>query len=133
MAARLIFVVIFENAVAIVMILVRWLIPDISSDLRDQIRREAYITNEIIIKQEALRATQASTRRSHISSQNAWNKLLANNLSGSQLDLFIHSESETQARRRSEKRSASKDLLESESATNNNDDVEEAKGGETKV
>lgn len=38
------------------MIWVRWAIPDISSDLRDKIRREAYITNEIIIKQEAERA-----------------------------------------------------------------------------
>lgn len=38
------------------MILVRWCIPDMSQDLRDQIRREAYITNEIIIKQETLRA-----------------------------------------------------------------------------
>lgn len=46
----------FQNVVAIVMILVRWGIPDMSGDLRDQIRREAYITNEIIIKQEAIRA-----------------------------------------------------------------------------
>lgn len=38
------------------MLLVRWAIPDISAELRDKIRREAYITNEIIIKQEALRA-----------------------------------------------------------------------------
>lgn len=38
------------------MLLVRWAIPDMSGDLRDQIRREAYITNEIIIKQEAIRA-----------------------------------------------------------------------------
>lgn len=45
-----------QNVVAIVMILVRWAIPDMSAELRDKIRREAYITNEIIIKQEALRA-----------------------------------------------------------------------------
>lgn len=38
------------------MIVVRWCIPDMKSDLRDQIRREAYITNEIIIRQETLRA-----------------------------------------------------------------------------
>lgn len=38
------------------MIWVRWAIPDMSSELRDKIRREAYITNEIIIKQEAERA-----------------------------------------------------------------------------
>lgn len=38
------------------MIFVRWVIPDMPQHLRDQIRREAYITNEIIIKQEATRA-----------------------------------------------------------------------------
>lgn len=38
------------------MILVRWCIPDMSVELRDQIRREVYITNEIIIDQEAQRA-----------------------------------------------------------------------------
>lgn len=38
------------------MILVRWCIPDMSSSLRDQIRRETYITNEIIIRQETARA-----------------------------------------------------------------------------
>lgn len=56
LAARLAFVVVFENVVAIVMILVRWCIPDMPADLRDRIRREAYITNEIIIKQETIRA-----------------------------------------------------------------------------
>ncbi|KAF2902509.1 hypothetical protein ILUMI_03671, partial [Ignelater luminosus] len=57
LAARLAFVVIFENVVACVIILVKWLIPDVPRALRDQIRRENYLTNEIIIKQEALRAT----------------------------------------------------------------------------
>jgi len=38
------------------MILVRWCIPDMSVELRDQIRREIYVTNEIIIDQEAHRA-----------------------------------------------------------------------------
>lgn len=58
LASRLGFVVLFENVVAVVMILVRWCIPDMPQDLRDQIRREAYITNEIIIKQETLRARE---------------------------------------------------------------------------
>lgn len=56
LACRLEFVVVFENFVALVMILVRWCIPDMSVELRDQIRREVYITNEIIIDQEAQRA-----------------------------------------------------------------------------
>lgn len=42
------------------MIWVRWAIPDMSAELRDKIRREAYITNEIIIKQEAERARNLS-------------------------------------------------------------------------
>jgi anoctamin-1 len=99
-AARLIFVVLFENIVAIVMLLVRWLIPDVSADLRDQIRREAYITNEIIIKQEALRASEFVSPKTHSRNQSAWNRLLENNLSGSQLDLFIHNEQETRTRKR---------------------------------
>lgn len=45
-----------QNVVAVVMIVVRWAIPDMSAELRDKIRRESYITNEIIIKQEAERA-----------------------------------------------------------------------------
>lgn len=55
-AGRLAFVVIFENVVATVIIIVKWCIPDIPRDLRDRIRREVYITNEIILKQETIRA-----------------------------------------------------------------------------
>lgn len=56
LAARFAFVVVFENVVAFVMIMVKWCIPDVPGHLRDRIRREAFITNEIIIKQEAMRA-----------------------------------------------------------------------------
>jgi anoctamin-1 len=93
MAARFIFVVLFENVVVFVMIFVRWTIPDQAASLRDQIRREAYITNEIVIKQEAERAAfnKSSARESNRKmSQNNWNMLLSNKLSGSQLDLLIH-------------------------------------------
>lgn len=38
------------------MIVVRWMIPDMSADLRDRIRREAYVINEIIINKERQRA-----------------------------------------------------------------------------
>lgn len=44
------------------MIFVRWCIPDMSVELRDQIRREIYITNEIIIEQEASRARNGMLR-----------------------------------------------------------------------
>jgi hypothetical protein len=76
-----------ENTVAIVMLLVRWIIPDVSGKLKDQIRRETYITNEIIIKQEAKRASRMNSAHS----QKAWNKVLktTSNMTGSQLDLYI--------------------------------------------
>ncbi|KAG8227804.1 hypothetical protein J437_LFUL006218 [Ladona fulva] len=56
LAARFAFVVVFENVVAVVMILVQWLIPDIPKSLHEKIRREAYLTNEIIIRRETERA-----------------------------------------------------------------------------
>lgn len=100
LAARLAFVVIFENFVAIVMILVRWAIPDMSSKLRDQIRREAYITNEIIIKQEAARARMSTRENSILDTSSRilepaniterMEQLMTENLSSSQLDLVMH-------------------------------------------
>lgn len=100
LAARLAFIVIFENFVAIVMMVVRWAIPDMSSKLRDQIRREAYITNEIIIKQEATRA-RFNTRQNSVRDPTDhvldpaiitthMEQLMSENLSRSQLDLMIH-------------------------------------------
>ncbi|XP_031635097.1 anoctamin-1 isoform X2 [Contarinia nasturtii] len=101
LAARLGFVVLFENFVAVVMIWVRWAIPDMSAELRDKIRREAYITNEIIIKQEAERARKLSNvviaeRMGDDIEPDAGilkaEKLMSSNLCGSQLDLFMHGE-----------------------------------------
>ncbi|XP_023303991.2 anoctamin-1 isoform X3 [Lucilia cuprina] len=105
LACRLGFVVVFENFVALVMILVRWCIPDMSVELRDQIRREVYITNEIIIEQEARRARFERAKRSSSvrlrdsesnTPDNANDRfirieqLLACDLSQSQMDLIIH-------------------------------------------
>uniref|UniRef100_A0A1B6JA02 Anoctamin n=2 Tax=Homalodisca liturata TaxID=320908 RepID=A0A1B6JA02_9HEMI len=56
LAARLGFIVLFQNLVSMVMIAVQWCIPDMSPKLRDQIKREAFLTSEMIIKQETLRA-----------------------------------------------------------------------------
>eukprot|EP00092_Neocalanus_flemingeri_P069742 GFUD01085523.1.p1 GENE.GFUD01085523.1~~GFUD01085523.1.p1 ORF type:complete len:945 (+),score=222.25 GFUD01085523.1:241-3075(+) len=53
--ARLLFVVIFENLVACTIMAMRLAIPDISSNLKYRIRREAYITKEIIIRTERLK------------------------------------------------------------------------------
>ncbi|XP_076618287.1 anoctamin-1-like isoform X1 [Colletes latitarsis] len=88
LAARLAFIVVFENIVALVMILVRWCIPDMSPQLRDNIRREAYITNEIIIQQEASRACGRSTDLNE--NTNRWNRVMRNSLSNSEFDLEIH-------------------------------------------
>ena len=35
---------------------IKWLVPSVSRDLRDRMRREAYVTNEIIIQTELLKA-----------------------------------------------------------------------------
>ena len=56
LAARLAFVVIFQNVVALAVMTIKWIIPSISRDMRDKMRREAYVTNEIIIRTELLKA-----------------------------------------------------------------------------
>lgn len=88
---------IFQNIVALVMILVRWCIPDMNPKLRDKIRREAYITNEIIIQQETLRACERSTdldANQHLirlnENANRWNRVMRSSLSNSEFDLEIH-------------------------------------------
>lgn len=49
--------------------LLKWSIPDVPRKLQEQIRRENYLTNEIIIKQEMLRARGASAS----GDSTAWN------------------------------------------------------------
>ncbi|KAH9634436.1 hypothetical protein HF086_008270 [Spodoptera exigua] len=58
MGARLAFVVVFENVVALVMIIVRWAIPDMSGELRDRIRREAYVINSFILEETRARSVR---------------------------------------------------------------------------
>lgn len=48
-----------QNVAGLVKTAVQWLIPDTSRRLRNEIRKEAYLTNEIIIREERKRA-QAS-------------------------------------------------------------------------
>ncbi|XP_023339966.1 anoctamin-1 isoform X4 [Eurytemora carolleeae] len=55
MFAKLLFVVVFENVVAVTIMTVRLLIPDMSASLKYRIRREAYVTKEIIIRTERLK------------------------------------------------------------------------------
>ena len=49
---RLVFVVCFQTVVSVCLMGVRYCIPNVSAKLKDQIRREAYITNELLIKTE---------------------------------------------------------------------------------
>lgn len=89
-----------QNAVALVMILVRWCIPDMSPELRDKIRRETYITNEIIIQHEAHRACIRSgavdepdfirQRVQDRESAERWNRVMRSSLSTSEFDLEVH-------------------------------------------
>lgn len=92
-----------QNVVAFVMILVRWCIPDMSQKLRDKIRREVYLTNEIIIHQEALRArhnerpetddVEPRITQTYVvanESTDRWNRVIRDCLSTSELDLEVH-------------------------------------------
>lgn len=90
---------IFQNVVALVMILVRWCIPDMSQKLRNKIRREVYVTNEIIIHQEALRAharpainEPAITQTYMVSNESSdrWNRVMRNSFSTTDFDLEVH-------------------------------------------
>lgn len=41
---------------ALAVLLLKWVIPDVPSEVLEKTRRETYLTNEIIIKQEMARA-----------------------------------------------------------------------------
>ncbi|EFA04121.2 anoctamin-5 isoform X2 [Tribolium castaneum] len=105
LAARLAFVVVFENIVAFIIIIIKWCIPDIPGDLKDRIRREAYITNEIIIKQETIRAQNGylypspTIKREFLHNMSEcpatpeqWDRLLSRSLEGPDFDLMVHAE-----------------------------------------
>ena len=56
LAARLAFVVVFQNCVALVVMAIKWIVPNLHSDIEDRCKREAYVTNEVIIRSELLKA-----------------------------------------------------------------------------
>ncbi|PSN51330.1 hypothetical protein C0J52_15729 [Blattella germanica] len=93
--------VITNNVVAMVMILVRWCIPDMPGKLRDQIRREAYITNEIIIQQETRRAQIAGNSTVGTGTLAAWK-----DFTGSDLDLAMQEKFEQETDKAVRKRQA---------------------------
>lgn len=49
------FVLLFENIIAFLMTLIRWIIPDVPKTIREKIREDNRLTNEIIILQELRR------------------------------------------------------------------------------
>ncbi|XP_055711894.1 anoctamin-4 isoform X2 [Phlebotomus papatasi] len=61
LAARLAFLVVFQNVVGAVQMLVAWAVPDEPRHLRDRIKREEYLTREIIIEQERLKSAGGKT------------------------------------------------------------------------
>ena len=52
LAARLACVVVFMNVVGFSVMLIQWIVPSSHSGFDQEVRREAYLTNEIIIKKE---------------------------------------------------------------------------------
>lgn len=96
-----------QNVVAAVMIVVHWCIPNISSRLHDQIRQEAYITNEIIINQETLRARGCSFGGDASSGDGDRNPCAEwGHLSGSDVDLSMLARHELETANATQKRLA---------------------------
>lgn len=62
LAARLAFVVVYQNLVSFLITILEWAIPDVPRKLKDQIKREAYKINQTIIKYEADKAQEFSNR-----------------------------------------------------------------------
>ena len=48
--------IIFQNFVVVLTSLIAYLIPDVPTEVKKEIRREAYISNEIVIKTELVKA-----------------------------------------------------------------------------
>ncbi len=67
LAARLAFVVVFQNVVGLAVMAIKMVVPNTSADLRERVRREAYLTNEIVIRTELLKARGKLDLRSEMS------------------------------------------------------------------
>lgn len=55
-AARLAFVVVYQNVVTLIIMIIQWAIPDIPKKLKCQIKQELLRTSDLIIKNEMLNA-----------------------------------------------------------------------------
>lgn len=60
LAAKLAFIVVYQNFVGVIVLLVQWAIPDVPKKLSQQIKREALRTSDYVIEQEALRGKARS-------------------------------------------------------------------------
>lgn len=62
-AARLAFIVIFQNFVGFVQLFADWIVPDVPELIKARIRREEQLINEFIIKRETAKVTNFRRRR----------------------------------------------------------------------
>jgi anoctamin-1 len=69
LAIKLVFVLAFENVIAVTKMILRWMIPDVPSTLRQNIRQHAYLTNELIMQQELARAKEQDHRQNSVTSE----------------------------------------------------------------
>ncbi|XP_033214628.1 anoctamin-5-like [Belonocnema kinseyi] len=58
LAARLAFIVVFQNVAGLVTMVVQWCLSEKPRKLRERIKREAFLTEELVIKREAERARE---------------------------------------------------------------------------
>lgn len=63
LAARLAFIVVFQNVVYFVQMLVAWTVPDTPRKVRENVKREDFLTREIIIKHEKQKTLNRRTLR----------------------------------------------------------------------
>lgn len=76
LAARLAFIVVFQNIVYFVQMLVAWTVPDTPRKVRDNVKREDFLTREIIIKHEKQKTLHRRTllRRASLADEEGSNE-----------------------------------------------------------
>jgi anoctamin-1 len=51
LAARLLFVVLFQYVISLIQLIVDWIIPDVPQDIQDGIKRDAFLINKLIYEE----------------------------------------------------------------------------------
>lgn len=62
LAARLAFIVVFQNVVYFIQMLVAWAVPDKPRKVRENVKKEEYLTREVIIKHEHQKTLERTRR-----------------------------------------------------------------------